>query len=306
MITKFKLFEEDKYEGVKKKFVIPKELRKNTRIPNRSLGLGAVRQWKTKVIVCNSCPEGVKVGDWDDVGYTMINYKTNEIIPIARADEHHTGYDLMWDYQEQGIIQNVDDWISIFWSNNFMFNEPDEKEAKKKAIAFEKWLDYGGVNTNLMIYLSYGYERRSTELDLKTYVDLKGNISDLKTFIEKEGQLTDEAKDFIENLGYIIGYFNRYHKGEESPKDLCDFVKRNLKLKGISTFFEMATNFKIKIERACNKFDVEEVEQLIFSHNGLKNSIHNRLRHDQDNPKLKKYFGNVKVALNKFDILSNI
>jgi hypothetical protein len=306
MIIKFKLFEEDSYNGIKK-FTIPKALRKNTKISNRNLAF--VKDWKTKIIACNSCGEGDKIGKWDGVGYTMVNYKTNEIIPIARADEHHTGYDLMWDYQNQGIIKNVGDWISIFWHNNYMFNQPSEKDAIKNATAFEKWLSYGGINTNLLITLQEAdYRQKRVELDLQTFVDLKGNIGDLKRFIETDGELTEKGKRFIETLEFWTFYIQRFHNGEETVKEICDRVKRDItkyKILNGMTFIN-SLYFKTNIIRACNKFDVKKVEELIFSHNGLKNEIHNKLRHDQDNPKLKKYFGNVKVALNKFNILSNI
>ena len=61
---------------------------------------------------------------------------------------------------------------------------------------------------------------------------------------------------------------------------------------------------EVTIYEENNKFNTEKIEQLIYSHNGLKNKIHQMLR--QKNKKLKPFFNNIDLALSKMNMISAI
>jgi len=312
MITSFNLFENLK----NKNFEIPEQLRKNNKIVNNTIS--TIQMWKTKVILANSAPEDIKIGDWDHVGYIMINYKTNQIIPIARADEHHTGYDLMHKYLDENIIEDINDWTAIFWGNNyFYYNDENDKNTKQDYIACQKYIDYGGNNTSLLIsFHDKKHTYRRINIDIKTFIDLKGNLNDIKEFIDKHGEISEKGENLIDFFEITAIKLKKYHTNDEnddpiwnnsSPKDFSEYVKWQINdqkvlndIKFINTLY-----YKNEILKACNKFDIDKIEKLLFSHNGLKNTIHQELRKG-DNDDLKKYFKNVKLALSKFNMLSNI
>ena len=66
--------------------------------------------------------------------------------------------------------------------------------------------------------------------------------------------------------------------------------------------FMNALYYKNELTKAANKFDVAKIEELIYSHNGLKNTIHMMLR--KKDKKLKPFFGNLDIALQRFNQLS--
>lgn len=79
-------------------FQLPKNIPSNFfKITN---SLKDIKNWKARILENNSGGEKLKVGDYDEVGYVMISLKDNTIIPIARSDEHHRGYDIMYEIYE--------------------------------------------------------------------------------------------------------------------------------------------------------------------------------------------------------------
>lgn len=136
-------------------FVLAKGLKpKNYKIST----LSKVKEWEARILVGNSLGENKKIGDWDSVGYVMINLKTNEIVPIARADEHNTGYDMMHDIH----LPNVNEYFPIYDGRNCVYSK---QNAKNMIIAAKKWLKWGGPDCPVS---------GSSEL-----TGLYGNLSDL-------------------------------------------------------------------------------------------------------------------------------
>ena len=80
-------------------FVIPSKIAKNFKIVG---DLSNIADWKAKVLRNNSGDK--KIGSWDNVGYVFISILSNEIIPIARADEHE---------RPAGMFLNTITWQSI-------------------------------------------------------------------------------------------------------------------------------------------------------------------------------------------------
>ena len=119
------------------KFKIPPELEDNYKIKG---DLSNVDKWKAKTILGNSAG---KKGKWDDVGYIMFSTKDNTIIPIARGDEHHTGYDLLFHLQNK-IGINAQDFYHIFTIGNNYVRMDNPKIVKQFLNVLKKFKNMGG------------------------------------------------------------------------------------------------------------------------------------------------------------------
>ena len=302
MITKFKLFENT--DNPIKKFTIPRTLLKYQKIP--IYDLSTIQDWKTKIISCNSPSEGNKIGDWDSVGYVLTSQNSKHIIPVARADEHHNGYDLLWDLKNKNLIKDIN-YTSLFYTNNYFYYESKtDKQIKKDLKAVKNYLSYGGFNTNLLVNYINDYYNYDIHIDLKTFIKYNGDISHLEKYIKDFGNLSEEGKDLIDFFKMFSFKLNTYHTKEKNPNEISDYIKwyiNDLKIFKNIDFLNILY-YKNELIKAANKFNTEKIEQLIYSHNGLKNKIHQMLR--QKNKKLKPFFNNIDLALSKMNMISAI
>lgn len=296
--------ETQKTDGVN--FTIPEKLKKYQDIDG---DISNVSNWRTRIILNNS-NEGKVKGDYDKVGYIMINIKTSDIIPIARSDEHHRGEDLLYHFFEKRLIDNVD-YVPIFSIGNNYFYKNDydikreEKELKEYLIVIKNFLNYGGKNLPLNIT-----GRKNYKIDFELFVKLNGDFENIKEYVENFGELSDNAESLIFYLEQIALMCRSYILGEDkkiTPKYILDkvdtyfngYFKILSKIKFINTF-----RFQKNIDKAIVTFDLDLLEQTLFAHNGLKNTIHIMLK--EKNEKLKPFFGNLDIALEKFNQLSAI
>ena len=307
MITKFIHYNESwKNEGINEgiKFTIPEKLQKYQDING---DISNVKDWRTQIILNNS-NSGLKKGEYDKVGYIMINTKTSDIIPIARSDEHHRGDDLLFHFFEKKLIDNVN-YVPIFSIGNNYFYKNDydikreEKELKEYLIIVKKFLNYGGKNLPLTII-----GRKNLKLYFELFVKLNGNFETIKEYIETEGELSDDAESLIFYLEQVALLCRTYKLGEDkkiTPKYILDKVDYYFNDKILSKIKFMDT-FRIQknINKAIINFDLDLLEQTLFAHNGFKNTIHTMLK--EKNEKLKSFFGNLDIALEKFNQLSAI
>lgn len=309
MITKFIHYNESwKNEGINEgiKFIIPKKLQKYQDIDG---DISNVKDWRTQIILNNS-NSGLKKGEYDKVGYIMINTKTSDIIPIARSDEHHRGEDLLYHFFEKKLIDNVN-YVPIFSIGNNYFYKNDydikreEKELKEYLIVVKNFLNYGGKNLPLNII-----GRKNYKINFELFVKLNGNFESIKEYVENFGELSDDAESLIAYLEKIALMCRTYRLGEDkkiTPKYILDkadtyfngYYKILSKIKFMDTF-----RIQRNIDKAIVTFDLDLLEQTLFTHNGLKNTIHIMLK--EKNEKLKPFFGNIDIALEKFNQLSAI
>ena len=134
------------------KYTIPKKLQKNYEIDG---DISNIKNWKGKIILANNAGEGQKKGQMDDVGYVAVNLKNNDIIPITRADEHRTGWELMDHFQKKGLIDNIKDWSIVFsWGNTYLYKNEEDDE---KIQALKKLMEYGVDPNQLTIVLAGGW-----------------------------------------------------------------------------------------------------------------------------------------------------
>ena len=111
MVTKFKLFESNI-----EIFTIPEKLQKYYNIEGN---ISNIYEWRAKIILNNSS-SNLKIGDYDNVGYIMINHNNSDIIPIARSDEHQRGEELLYHLYSKKLIDNLM-YISCFLRFVFPF-----------------------------------------------------------------------------------------------------------------------------------------------------------------------------------------
>lgn len=234
--------------------------------------LRGIKGWKAKVLAANSASEGVKIGDWDEVGYVMISLTDNTIVPIARSDEHNTGFDLMHDLGVMGKFHPI-----FFGGGNYIYRQED---VPKYQTVLTKWLAWGGPDT----YLSGSNSLHGNLIQFSDFVKHEG-------FIEiKPGTLAPIAQRFVEVLR---GVAEAIRAARETPdqrsKVGAAFVAAMKVPQYLSTlgynFLGGYTLADLKvlvgdIKQAKADGDLKRLEELIFGFNGIKNRIHNELRNN--------------------------
>jgi hypothetical protein len=100
-------------------------------------------------------------GPMEEVGYVMIHQNGKHIVPIARGDEHHVGYDLMFEFWKKRVRALVPAEFLSFWGlgRNFIYSAEALPPFQRAA---NTWLsngggdsivtgDYDGMNLTAMI-----------------------------------------------------------------------------------------------------------------------------------------------------------
>ena len=229
-----------------------------------------VKNWKAKLVLLNSKhgDSQLEVGDFDEVGYVAVGLKTGTIVPIARQDEHQTGYELIHYYKEKKMIPN-DTYITIFTiGNNYTYG--DEKENQLQIQALKTLLD-NGLNPNLMIYkynktgvstigdyvADGGFKpnepKRLNKIGAKVIDMLEESAVAYRRFLDKENSLTE--KKFV-----------------QTGQSFIDFLNEN----SLMAIDLGAIKRWSKVRR--RDYEVEELANELFSHDGIKNNIHQKAR----------------------------
>jgi len=122
-------------------FSIPDKIKSNLKIEG---DVSNIQKWKAKVILGNS---GGKEGEWDDVGYVGFKPSTGTLVPVARADEHQTGYDLIDYYIQKGLIPKGK--YTTIWVRTGPNYAHDDEHIKELIPVYKKWLELGGENLRI-------------------------------------------------------------------------------------------------------------------------------------------------------------
>lgn len=261
-----------------------------------------IDKWKAKILASNAAYGDKKKGEWDDVFYVMISIVDNTIIPIARSDEHHIGYDVLYDvYQDYGV--NPDNYVSIASNGNNYISDESQKGISRFIEASKRFLSYGG--RDLPVAPLSG-RARPTML-VSDFVEHGG-------FLEiKKGSLSpigDKIYTQFEELSEAIQQFYKKRSNifEREIYDLTKELNYILKEYVISTFsFDVLDSNVLKewwnnAERAIDDENTNEVIDLIFGFGGIKNLIHNNLRAKKTGDS-EQIFGDVDLAI---ELLGNI
>jgi hypothetical protein len=313
------------------KFVLPpKADPSNYQITNsvRDFHRNETGKWKAKTLVANN---GGDKGKFETVGYIAINLKNNQIIPISRNDEHQAGYEILRDYyRNKGIIESVNDWMTVSTSN-YLYHKED---VKRWLIAAKKWIEYGGDSGTPLVSSGYDGQKKFTT----TFEDYIAHEGDPPTSHAKTGILKPKGKEFVSIIERLARSIAAYHKGRPDIKafdyalDLVDWDKRlglgspmfelihPLKSDNWDAFKKYEEGFKTKVMAAMAKEDYATLEKLAFGFDGWKNLAHTGLKHwqkiqakgkigwqDEDSiQKVESVFGDLETAIKELDRVGGI
>lgn len=293
---------------------IPTKIKKNIKI-------GDINKypegWKAKIILGNNMGENQKIGQWDDVGYIMIDLNSNNIIPIARADEHQTGYELIDYYIRKKLIPDGK-YINLFPLSITYIYGNYENDYKEKLNACKKWLGYGGKSGEIKI----AYRKNNLP-------DLIGNMEDLiNGRLEKDtpsGKLASLGKHFIDLLEEVAKLNSMRLSGDQMKlkrvekhffnkvRQLMPVIRRVYGNVGLlkNWDYNRIDNLTNNLNNLEARKDYQTIESELFGHNGFKNDLHialknNMKKDDWDYNKLKSIFGDLKLALQEFNRLGSI
>lgn len=213
-----------------------------------------VDNWKAKVWHCNS--GDVRPGKFDSVGYVMIEAETGYIVPIARSDEHHIGYDTLHELKRKFKFEG--NFTSIYVAGTNFYD--NNAQLPKLYPAYSFILKHGAKSRPL--------KRWDRKIAYPT--------ADLLTFHKtgypdrwSPGQMSPFAIRLFNAFHAIPAATNPYQLLDANPTALVDlFIE-------IETMLEaMPYEFRHGYQ-ALKGWPTEEA---IFGHKGLHGILHNALR----------------------------
>ena len=286
-------------QSIGKPFTIPKKVASHFRIKGN---LTRAEEWRAKVVQGNSGE--IKVGEWDEVGYIMISTDSSNILPIARSDEHHCGYEVLADVYFKRRLIPRENYVAIFaFGQNYVWSE----SAKKQREAFRRFRAYGGRNG----IIRGMNESRRYVANVDDYVSGDGSLA------VQEGELSPVGKFVIGRLDAIAnGVVGKRKEVFGQAFDFIEWLMQNpFALRGVLVFadgtFEGWQKETLQAEAVG---DFERLSRLFFTFNGIKNNFHNRIRmvvRDKkgsifDLADVRDFWGDLDVAMGEFDRLSQI
>ena len=215
--------------------------------------LGDIHKWKAKIILGNSMGDDKKVGDMDKVGYVGINTRTNEIVPIARADEHQAGHELLYHLAEKGMIKgSPKDFVTLYPTTNYPHYSSNNSHQYVEAI--KKWLAYGGPN---VVVHSVAVPK-----DGWTSGREKEYVTDMEEYAQKNGDVdygqkgpTKPAKELLDSMeGAIEGV----KKGDQKAFEEAATAANRIRTFDTNTIkkFDDADMFDKEIKEASDEKDL--------------------------------------------------
>lgn len=280
-------------------FRIPEKIKQNYKING---DLGNARNWKAKVILANS---GGKKGEWDKVGYVMISLNSNYIIPVARADEHQTGHELIWHLKRKKLIPD-EKYYSFYSIDHDYFYKSKLQDYLKM---YQKALEYG-IDPEFEVQ---DYDSRYSTT-IKEFVDNDGKFIDYSKY-DKLPPRGKRIIDFFENIANE--YKNLISKNIIRDKDIENLFDDVLNGMEVLSKFDLETfagyqysKVRDEIIKASGENDYKKLGEILFGFNGVKNSIHTALK-DSSDEKIKKrgidtLFVNRERGIKEFNRLSEI
>lgn len=233
-------------------------------------------KWRAMCYVGNNGDDNI--GKMTEIGYVMISKTSNRIIPISRDDEHHTGYDLLYDFQSgdypygkrsKKLAINVDDYIPIFTQgNNYVYKKSD---LPALVSVLTRFLSYGGRDG----ILKGTSEMSGMQMHLSDFVARRGKVEITPGTLAPLGQKTYDAFANLANAIRSLGATPDRIKAQpvfRQAQILLKFIDESSMDFGveINTLTTVANRIKI----AQKENDIQELEKAIFGFHGLKNEVH--------------------------------
>lgn len=255
-----------------------------------------IESWKARIIVGNSLGrDSVGIGEMDSVGYVHIGINTGTIVPISRGDEHHRGYDLVFDYIEKGVIPD-DLYYPLFHNGDYVDGyDPVALEAMKT------WRRLGGPN--FIIKNKSQRDSKPFQVMVDDYIKMEGKIS-----FEK-GTLLPVGKEFIDYLSKISKMTTDFRKNLKGEKHIYQAVYKFLsfyKTKMVrfeTKDYKEFLNLVMEAEATGDIVGLQKLEEVLFGFNGIKNKIHQSIRKALDpdsfsfqREEMEAIFGDLELA----------
>ncbi len=337
MEIKFKkriLIEDIKELGLHKNQVIYMEANSRFKIPNNisddlydiTSSFKDVAKWKVQILEANS--GSGKKGNWDKVGYVMFNTKSNEIIPIARADEHRMGYEVMWNYYNEKYKIRVEDYVPLFIIGNHYIYEDVVKES---ILACEKYISYGGDPDLLMILP----RQEKIQISAGDIIKYKDNIDQLYTdYTNVEDKILNNGQKILDLWKKLANLF-RSNDGVNDKSKLNMLVRETINtMEKVESFFSYSIFYPKDIdiiektmynmvkedinftdlenfvfgfldEKDINRKMIEKKFDSFDKFTGIKNTMHNKLKQDFEDKNIryddrKASLGDIEMFIKAF------
>lgn len=253
-------------------------------------------------------------GEMYGVHYVMLSLSTNYIIPISRADEHHQGMDLLYDFQDGTYLLNgkrrnkklninPSDFYPIGYDGRcYLYNKSDAAPLMQAAT---KFLQYGGPDGILTTRQDFPSQR----IHLSDFIKSNGT-----GIVDKSGGLLPGGQRIYDTFQTLAEMIRKAGQDSDRIQTAPIFVYAAKMLKAMSNMaYELAIPYDklgglvdgLKTLQKNN--DLRGLEEYIFGFHGVKNMIHVALKKSRDNSYSREtaesFWGDVDLAI---DMLSRI
>ena len=281
------------------RFVIPAAIAANFKIKG---DLSQAGEWKAKVLKGNTGQ--VKVGAWDKVGYVLISLDSNTVIPIARCDEHHCGFEVLREiYLKQKLVPKERYEAVYAVGMNYIWRET----VKTAVEGYRRFRSYGGRN---------GIVRGANEC--------RNYIATMDDVIAGNGNLSVDAGTLSAVGRYVVGQLEAIARGVVAKRKavfgiaydfiqwVCDGALETGRV--IVLTEEDMLRWEREVLQAEAALNYERLSQVFFSFRGIKNNFHNRLRaaledkgqNHFDRRDVTEFWGHLDAAMAEFHRLGQI
>lgn len=236
--------------------------------------LSSVSSWKAVVVLSNSAgKDAPKIGEFDNVGYVMVGINTGTIIPIARTDEHHRGYDLISHYLDLGLIP--EDTYHPFFSLGHDYVDQEDHVA---LAAMKIWRKLGGPNIILDRWSS-GRDGIEFKLTMDDYIAMNGKVELHRGELLPIGQ---RMIDHFKNLSNLIVECRSNPLREKAVYNVAIrtfmFYKNNVNQYISDEESALILNGTREAQLIGGEEGLKKLEQLYFGFDSFKNKLHNEVR----------------------------
>lgn len=264
--------------------------------------LNDVENWRVKILQNNSS-ENKRLGSFDSVGYIMVSLADNTIIPIARSDEHHRGYEIMDTIYQDEYNINSSKYYPIFClGNNYPYNQ-DEALKMKEALAKLKSYGYDLDKLNVsMYYITKGEDER--------YVTGNEFLNEIESKEEQRKNIpvTPLGKNLVKALEMFSNAFEYKNvRGELSLTKISNAwrqlynIGKDIMLNKedvLISWFDDETVSDLLQKYKDGYITEENLMNLVFGFGGIRQKIHNLLRRYHFSQVLVDELGNVDEVVN--------
>lgn len=266
-----------------------------------------IEQWKAIVHEANSrSDESIKVGDLEEVGYVMISLTDNTIVPIARSDEHHQGYDVFTEYYASEFHLSPSKFQEVFCLPNTTNYPYSKEEAEKLKKALIKCGEYGMNLKTSYVYMGYiddNFKGKSYDEALITAEEFINGNYGLASF---GTQLTNVGERLLKAFQELSKAFeNKNARGQISLPALRKAIKtlttvgKKIPLAGGTLVRDIDKEWMDDVLEQYKQhyIDEKQLENLFFGFGGFRNRFHQILRKNVGDEKLNKLLGSVNTLV---------